>query len=261
MYFLPEIAAANSALYDELRNRLARQGFDAATIQFDGGRASVPDGIEPNVLFTQICGYPLFKRFRSQGRMLATPCYNFAGCEGPTHRAYFIVRSDDPANSLEDLRGRIFGCNSLVSNSGMNLPRLSLAHIADGKPFFSAVVMTGGHMLSLDHLRERKIDVCSIDNVTWGFFQKHRKADSAQFRILDETVASPSLPFVTSSETSEKQAQLLTEALFEAFEDPSTLHIRNALEISSLEVPDIAAYEQLALYEEQARQLGYPEII
>lgn len=123
-------------------------------------------GIGPEVVFTQICGYPLFKRYRDQGRMLASPCYDFPGCDGPTHRAYFMVRADDAARSLEEMRGRIFGCNSLLSNSGMNLPRLSLAQIAGGKPF-SSVVMTGGLIPSLDRLIDRTIDACSIDNVTW----------------------------------------------------------------------------------------------
>ena len=92
---------------------------------------------------------------------------------GSTHRAFFMVRADDPGRAcLEDLRGRIFGCNSLLSNSGMNLPRLSLARIAGGKPFFSSVVMTGGHVASLERLDDGRIDICSIDNVTWGFFEK-----------------------------------------------------------------------------------------
>ena len=52
---------------------------------------------------------------------------------GSTHRAFFMVRVDDPAERLDDLRGRIFGCNSLLSNSGRNLPRLSLARTVGRK--------------------------------------------------------------------------------------------------------------------------------
>jgi hypothetical protein len=36
-----------------------------------------------------------------------------------------------------------------------------------------------------------------IDNVTWGFFKKFRSIAAERYRILAETVASPSLPFVT----------------------------------------------------------------
>lgn len=192
--------------------------------------------------------------------MLATPCYDFPGCEGATHRAYFVVRADDPADRLEDLRGRVFGCNSLLSNSGMNLPRLSLAKIADGKPFFSSVVMTGGHMPSLDRLRDRTIDLCSIDNVTWGFLIKFRPQAAAEFRMIGETVASPSLPFVTSSMTSEVEAAKMAEALFELFRDPATADMRAALQLTGVATPDPIAYEQLAVHERRAAELGYPEI-
>lgn len=260
MYFLPEMAPANAAFWAELRGRLEGRGIAASDIAFDHGRRPVPDGIGSEVFFTQICGYPLFKRFRDQGRMLASPCYDFPGCEGPTHRAYFMVRADDGARSLEDLRGRIFGCNSLLSNSGMNLPRLSLARIAGGKPFFSAVVMTGGHIPSLDRLLDRAIDVCSIDNVTWWFLKKFRPDSAVQFRVLDETVSSPSLPFVTSSTTSDAEAATISEALWEIFADPRTKQIRKALELAGIAAPDEQAYERLALYEREAAELGYPEI-
>lgn len=261
MYFLPEMAEANAAFWTELHARLVRKGIDTSDLSFDHSRRPVPDGIGPEILFSQICGYPLFKAFRKQGRMLASPCYDFPGCEGPHHRAFFMVRADDPGQRLEDFRGRVFGCNSLLSNSGMNLPRLSLAKIAGGKPFFASVVMTGGHMPSLDKLRDGSIDLCSIDNVTWGFLKKYRPAAAAAFRVLAETVDSPSLPFVTSSTTSDRDASLIADALFELFSDPATVGIRDALQLPAIAVPDVAAYERLARYEQEAVELDYPELL
>ena len=171
-----------------------------------------------------------------------------------------MVRADDPAGRLEDLRRRIFGCNSLLSNSGMNLLRLSLARLAGGRPFFSSVVMTGGHVTSLERLDERSIDICSIDNVTWGFFKKFRPVAAERYRILDESVSSPSLPFVTSVNTTASDAVALAEALYEFMNDPQVAHIRGALELTGLSGPDVAAYERLAEYEREAAELGFPEI-
>jgi len=260
MYALPEMAAANSALWTALQQRLRAGGIDTTDVKLDSDRRAVPDGIELGVFFTQICGYPLFKRYRDQGRMLATPHYAVPGCLGATHRAFFMVRVDDPAERLEDLRGRIFGCNSRLSNSGMNLPRLSLARIAGGKPFFSSVVMTGAHVASLQRLDEGSIDVCSIDNVTWGFFRKFRPVAAERYRILDETVSSPSLPFVTSVNTSQSDAAAIVGALHKVMDDPQTSEIRGVLELVGLSVPDVAAYERLAAYEREAAELGFAEI-
>jgi ABC-type phosphate/phosphonate transport system substrate-binding protein len=260
MYFFPGVAAANAALWKELQVRLQAKGVDISDVEFDGKRPPVPDGIGPEIFFTQICGYPLFKKFRDQGRMLLTPCYKLPGCEGSTHRAFFIIRADDPASKLGDMRGRVFGCNSLLSNSGMNLPRLSLAKIAGGKPFFSSVVMTHGHVASLERLHEGGIDLCSIDNVTWGLFKKFRPVDAQRYRVLDETVSSPSLPFVTSVKTSDSDAAAIVEALREIMADAQTAYIRDTLELADLVTPDVAAYEHLADYEKEAAELGYSQI-
>ena len=259
MYALPEMTTTNSAFLDALQRRLRTKSFDGA-IGLDSNHSSVSDGILPRVLFTQLCGYPLFKHYRNQYCMLATPHYALPGCVGSSHRAFFIVRADDPAERLNDLRGRIFGCNSLLSNSGMNLPRLSLARIAGGKPFFASVIITGAHIKSLKRLAERAIDVCSIDNVTWGFFKKFRPVAAEGYRILDETAPSPSVPFVTSVNTTESAAVALAEALYEIMKEPRIAHIRGALELSGLSVPDIAAYERLAEYEREAAELGFAEI-
>jgi ABC-type phosphate/phosphonate transport system substrate-binding protein len=260
MYALPEMGGANSAFLAALQRRLRAKGIDTAGIRLNSNHGAVPDSIDPGILFTQVCGYPLLKHYRDQYRMLATPHYAMPGCVGSSHRAFFMVRADDPAERLEDLRGRIFGCNSLLSNSGMNLPRLSLARIAGGKPFFSSVVMTGAHVASLERLDERSIDICSIDNVTWGFFKKFHPSTAERYRILDETVSSPSLPFVTSVNTTESDAVALAEALYEIMNDPQIAHIREALELIGLSVPDVAAYERLANYEREAAELGFPEI-
>ena len=43
-------------------------------------------------------------------------------------------------------------------------------------------------------------------------------------------------------------------------EDPKTADIRGTLELAGLSVPDLAAYERLAEYEQEAADLGFPEI-
>jgi ABC-type phosphate/phosphonate transport system substrate-binding protein len=260
MYSLPEMETANSAFWTALQLRLGAKGVDTTGIRLESNKDPVTEGIGPEIFFTQICGYPLFKRYRDQGLLLATPHYAMPGCVGSTHRGFFMVRAGDPAERLEDLRGRIFGCNSLLSNSGMNLPRLSLARIAGGKSFFSSVVMTGSHVASLERLDEGSIDICSIDSVTWGFFKKFRPIVAERYWILDETPSSPSLPFVTSASAREFDAVAIAEALHEIMGDPQTADLRATLELAGLSVPDVATYERLAEYEREAADLGFPEI-
>jgi ABC-type phosphate/phosphonate transport system substrate-binding protein len=236
MYPLPETASATAIFWDELRKRLIAGGLDVDDVVFGDPPANAPQQIGPGVLFTQFCGYPLFKLFRNEGDVLATPSFSFAGCEGPYHRAFFMVRADDPAEKLEDLRGRVFGCNSRLSNTGMNLPRLMLARIAEGRPFFRSVVMTGGHLASLDHLDNQTIDACSIDCVTWGLFRKYRPAEAA--RVLEA----------------------LRESLDAVFSDPATAATRETLGLTSVSQLTTSAYERLVNNEKEAADLGYPNL-
>jgi ABC-type phosphate/phosphonate transport system substrate-binding protein len=261
MYNLPEMSRANAAFWMAVQQRLAARGLSVADVAFDDSRQPVPDGIGPDVFFTQICGYPLFTCFRDQGRLLGTPCYTMPGCDGPSHSAYFMVRADEDATVLAHMQGRVFGCNGLLSNTGMNLPRLALARIAGRQRFFSRVVMTGGHVASLEHLRAGAIDLCSIDAVTWGFVGRHRPIFAAGFRVLAQTDSSPSLPFVTSARSSDTEATALRETLHQMLTDPATAALRADLGLGGITAPDVSAYERLAAYEREAADLGYPDIV
>ena len=260
MYNLPEMAHANAEFWRVVRERLVGHGLTAGSCELDLKPRADSHRMGANVIFTQTCGYPLVKDLRGQASILATPCYAMAGCEGPYHRAFFVVRADERAMRLDDLRGRVFGCNSLRSNTGMNLPRLSLARIANRRRYFSEVVITGGHVQSLEQLVSGYIDVCSVDCVTWGFLERFRPGLTAQGRILAETDQSPCLPFVTSAATSSDDRAALRQTLDEVLVDPHYTHMRSSLALNDVAHLEEAVYEKLLEYEQQASALGYPEI-
>ena len=211
---------------------------------------SVPERVAATAVFTQVCGYPLFRRLRGQAVMLGIPRYTFEGCNGATHRAAFIVRAPDQAQGLPDLRGRVFGCNSRFSNTGMNLPRLALARVAGGRRFFERVVQTGAHQASLEALAFGTIDLCSVDCVTWGLLQRHRPEATAGLRVLAWTEPSPCLPFVTSVATSNPIVAALTTNLLGQGEP--------GLGLVGVDPPDPAPYAILAEYEQEAADRSYP---
>ena len=56
----------------------------------------------------------------------------------------------------------------------MNLFRHAVAPLAEGGPFFSSVLKTGGHLASLRALAiDRTADVAAIDCVTFAFVREH----------------------------------------------------------------------------------------
>jgi ABC-type phosphate/phosphonate transport system substrate-binding protein len=261
MYNLPEMRAANARFWGALRDLLLDAGLTDVPEALIFERGPVPPRLEEELLFSQTCGYPLETMFKGQAIRLGAPVYDVPGCEGPTHCAFFLVRSDSPAHSLADLKGGVFLLNSPVSNSGMNPPRRALAEIAGGKPLFRQVIETGGHPASLDRLLRGEGDVASIDCVTYAFWRHHRPEGAARVRILAETPLSPAIPFVTSVATPPAIVDILRAALRTVASEPCYAAARAGLMIAGIEdVPD-AAYEGLLSYEKEAAAFGYPELV
>ena len=265
MYNLREMRAANARFWEALRGLLLEAGLDDVPESLTFERRPVPERLEPELLFSQTCGYPLETVFKGQAIRLGAPIYEVPGCDtsswGPTHHAFFVVRATSPARSLSDVKGGVFLLNSPVSNSGMNLPRRALAEIAGGKPFFRAVIETGGHPASLDRLLRGEGDVASIDCVTFACLARYRPEAAARFRIIGETPPSPAIPFVTSVATPSATVDLLRTALRRIGGEPRYAAARVGLMIAGIEdVPD-AAYRGLLDYEREAAELGYPELV
>src|SRR6516162_10437815 len=91
MYNLPEMRPVNAQFWEALRGLLVGAGLGGApeTLHFD--RLPVPERIGPEVLFSQVCGYPLETIFSGQAVRLGTPCYDAPGCDGPSHCVLFVV--------------------------------------------------------------------------------------------------------------------------------------------------------------------------
>ncbi len=261
MYNFPEMRAVNARFWDALRGLLLKAGLPNVPEALTFERRPVPERLEPELLFSQTCGYPLETVFKGQAIRLGAPVYAVPGCDGPTHRAFFLVPVASPAQSLADLNGGIFLLNSPVSNSGMNLPRRALAEIAGGRPFFGEVIETGGHPASLNRLLRGEGDVASIDCVTYAFWKRHRPVAAGEVRIIAETPPSPAIPFVTSIATPRPTVKTLRDALRSIGSEPRYAAVREGLMIARIEdVPD-AAYRGLLDYEREAAELGYPRLV
>jgi ABC-type phosphate/phosphonate transport system substrate-binding protein len=260
MYNLPEMRAANARFWEALRALLLEAGLDDLPAALDYERPPVPDHIAPELLFSQTCGYPLETIFRGQAVRLGTPCYNAPGCDGPTHCGLFIVPAASNAEELLDLRGGLFLCNHRHSNSGMNLPRRSLAEIAGGRPFFARVVETGSQPGNLDRIAGGEGDMTAVDCVTYAFWCRYRAEAARHVRVLAQTRPSPAIPFVTSAATPAPTIELLRAALRKIASEARYAALRYDLLLDDIRDVPGAAYRGLLDYEREAAHLGYPEL-
>jgi len=259
MYDLPEIAAANDALWGAIAARLKAHGVEAPA-KLTRGEDIAALWRDPGLVFGQTCGYPYAKALSDAVVLIATPEYALPGCEGASYRSFLVRATDDPRRSLGAFRGGVAAVNALDSNSGMNLFRVSIAPLAGGSPFFSAVVVTGAHHASLEAVAAGRADLAAIDCVTFGLIERLRPALVERVAVVAESPPSPGLPFVASAALPASTVAAVRDALSAALADPALAGARAALGLKGAGVTTPADYERVLDIERGAATAGYPRL-
>lgn len=110
-----------------------------------------------------VCGYP-YVAFRDQLGLLAAPVWRGR----PLYQSYFITRSDDPAGSIEDLRGRVHAFSDPNSNSGYLVTSAWLAEAGERpERFFSRAFFTYAHRNVVRAVSAGLADSGSVDGYVW----------------------------------------------------------------------------------------------
>ena len=261
MYNFPEMRADNARFWRALRGLVGQFGLPDTPAGLTFERRPVPDRLEPELLFSQTCGYPLETVFKGQAIRLGAPVYAVPGCDGPTHCAFFLVPVASPAQSLADLRGGVFLLNSPLSNSGMNLPRRALAEIArrptvlprshrDGRSSGEPrTAVAGRRRRRVDRLRDLRI---------------LEAPPSRGGRTGPDHCQNPAEPCDTVRDLDRDTAadfRRLRDALRAIGSEPRFAAVCEGLMIAGIEdVPD-DAYRKLLDYEREAAELGYPRLL
>jgi ABC-type phosphate/phosphonate transport system substrate-binding protein len=202
----------------------------------------------PNLAFSQTCGYPFTHEFRDLLNYVATPHYAADGCVGPNYCSVIFARKSGP---LESFRGATPVINSADSMSGMLALKLVFAPLAIDGHFFKPARVSGGHLLSLQQLREGKADICAIDSVCVALAKKYRPQDLEGLVEVAHSPQVPGLPFVTHMPDVEKWRT----ALRMAFADPDLAEARAGLLLKDFSVLGEGAYQVILDLEEASPNL------
>jgi ABC-type phosphate/phosphonate transport system substrate-binding protein len=260
MYDRPEVVQrANDALWIALRDRL-RAGDLGAPEMLDRSDSHDSYWLRSDLVFGQTCGFPYVSELKGRVRLVATPVFRYRGGQGARRASFIVVREDDPARSIADLAGKRAAINDWLSNSGMNLLRIAVAPYARHGRFFSEVIVTGGHMMSIPAIREGRADTAAIDSITWGLHERHAPETLAGIRIIGETPVGPGLPYITRLATTDAEIAAVREALAEVIADPANADVMDTLGLTGIEVFSDAEYAELEAFEAEARRLGYPKV-
>ncbi|WP_207903769.1 PhnD/SsuA/transferrin family substrate-binding protein [Tepidamorphus gemmatus] len=259
MYDWPELRPATDALWRALAAALSRRGISAPSgLDREGDRHA--QWRDPALLLSQTCGYPFVTALKGWLRLVAVPIYTAEGCAGPSYRSVVLVRADDPARGLADLRGRIVAYNSVDSQSGYSAMRALAAPLAREGRFFAAAVETGSHLASMEAVADAGADCAAIDCVCWAMAEHYRGDLASRLRVIAWSPPAPALPFVTSARRSELEIAQIRAAVLETLADPATADVRRSLFLAGAEIPSDAAYDAILAMEAKAVAAGYPAL-
>jgi ABC-type phosphate/phosphonate transport system substrate-binding protein len=260
MYDFPELARTHDALWSALARHLAAAGVAdcPGALSHDLDARAVWG--HPDLLLGQGCDYPLAKSFADRVRVVATPRYGVPGCEGARCRSAIVVRVEDAAAILEDLRGYRCVINERDSNSGMNLLRAALAPVAHGAPFFSAVTVSGAHRRSAEFVAAGRADVAALDCVSFAHLQRLYPDTTGRLRVLAWTPASPSLPLITARATGADTVMSLKQCLAAVAADERLTPVRAGLFLEGFDLEPEPPFARVLQLEAAAEQLGYPTL-
>ena len=230
MYDLPELRDSTDAFWAAMAKAY---GVGFTLIRSEDWTAPWRD---PNLLFSQTCGYPFTHEYDGILTYVATPHYTADGCVGPNYSSIILARS---AASLENFRGKTAAFNNRDSMSGMLALQLTFAPLAVNGVFFENAVETGGHFASLAAVQQGRADICATDCVTSAYARRYRPAALDGLVEVARSPSVPGLPFVTRAGDVGK----LRSALQKVMNDPSTDELRGRLLLTGLSVLPPGSYD------------------
>ena len=260
MYDFPEIRDATDAWWDALARGFAAEGLEGVPPHRTRGSEESAPWSAPDLFFSQICGYPLRKRFRETLQVVGTPCYRAEGCTGPRYRSVIIVQRDAGIGTVPDLQGARLAYNGALSQSGMSAYRALLAENGVTPGFFGDAICSRGHRASVSLVSSGEADTAAIDCVTWALLQKHAPQECGAVDILAWTPDAPGLPYIVPATTGNAIIAAMRRGIERALADPVAQSARDALLIDGFSPLTDVDYEEIDAMETRARERGLPSL-
>ena len=245
MYDFEPVRAATDAWWQGLARALRLQGLTDIPTRLTRERAE-RTWRHRDLLFGQVCGFPLIRAHGKKPQLIATPCYDVPGCEGPEYSSVIVVHADSRANEMEDLRGCVAAINGTDSHSGCHILRAMVAPLASrGSRFFGRQIITGSHAGSLEAIEAREAQVAAIDSVTFSLIKRSMPEALESFRVLGRSPMAPAPPYITSPTATKDDIERIRDGLVDALSDPDLAACREELMIRGAKLMSIEQYNRI----------------
>jgi len=135
---------------------------------------------------------------------------------GNTYQSYIVVRDQDPAHRLEDLRNTSFVFTDSLSLTGYIFPVSRLCGLGRTPgSYFSKISFSHSHDRSLDLVAAGGVGAAAVDSSVYLVWRAHRPDEAQQIRILERSEPFPSPPIVVQSSLPPAEKAALRQAFLD----------------------------------------------
>ena len=244
MYNWPESRDAFDRLWHNCRDGLQEIGFDAPKNLSHNGEDLTAAAHDGRLILGQVCGITFARANHSQ------PTYKPLGAligvdeNGPSGYYTSVVIARDASASIQALLSKRFAVNGWTSYSGWYGLRHHLITLGLSIDLPQAVI-SDAHRRSVEMVAFGEADWAAIDSISWGMLKRIAPALTASVHVIDQTLAVPGLPLVTSCHTPPDLATFLQQRISRYFDTTQGRSDFAALGITGMEIIDSAAYDPL----------------
>lgn len=193
--------------------------------------------------FAWICDYP-YVHLREQVRLLAVPLFQGR----PYYRAYLIVPAQTPhANSLQQLRGKIFAYADPYSNTGYLVPRYQLKMAGeDPTRFFGRTFFTYSHRKLIEAVADGLAQGGSVDSFVWDSLDKVSPDITRRTWVVSQSPEYGFPPFVAHRNSSKENFAAMQKMLLAMRTDPQGKSLLQRLNLDGFIAGDPRLYDLVA---------------
>jgi len=207
-----------------------------------------------------MCGFP-FLHAAPRPKPVAAPLpRGTPGAGRPIYATRLVVRSDSPYQSLEDTFGGRLGCTAEDSHSGFNALRHHLLpyRLQRGANLYRESI---GPLYTprrvIDAVIAGTIDVGPLDSYALDLMLRHDPELEQRIRVVSTTDAAP-IPFLVAAPQCPDEIVTVLRATLIGFGDaPECAGLRDSLCLHGFAPVNIADYEVMANWDQEARVAGY----
>lgn len=183
--------------------------------------------------------------------VLAVPVVN-----GKTaYRSYIITGKDNPAATLEDLRGQIFSFTDPLSLSGRIYPvaRLNSQGYLT-KTFFKKTFYTESHDKSIEAVATGLADGAAVDSLIFDSLAALPDSFASQVRVIHKSDEFGMPPVVVTPSLDPEKKRTLLKVLLGMSNDPRGQRVLQDLEMDGFALPSPELYRSAIVLQKQLQE-------